>query len=111
MMCSRVICAVSYCHAKGTVMRGLESEQMRRHLVVCWDIPGLPLCHLWDKAKLILALLYELLQLHSELFLDLLVTRLRVHCLQPAYLQARVRQCGKSGLNAKPLAACKRVMP
>ncbi len=90
MMCSRVICAVSYCHAKGTVMRGLESEQMRRHLVVCWDIPGLPLCHLWDKAKLILALLYELLQLHGELLLHLLVAGPRLHSLQPGAMHGNI---------------------
>ena len=62
----------------------LESERMKRHLVVCRDIPGLPFCHLWDEAELILALHYELLQLHGELLLNLLITGLRIHCLQPA---------------------------
>ena len=47
------------------------------------DVPRLPLCHLWDEAKLILALLYELLELHGELLFHLLIAGPGVHRLQP----------------------------
>ena len=56
----------------------------RHHLMSRGDIPGLPLGHLWDEAQLVIALLYQLLQLHGELLLHLLVTSIRLHCRQPA---------------------------
>ena len=73
------------CGGVRTCRVGVLGKEAMEHLVSGWNVPWLPLCHLWYEAQLILALLYELLQLHGELLFHLLVAGSGIHSLQPAH--------------------------